>query len=1065
MHDDKGWRPSLLERVDARILSIPISRLPSIPRMTAARIAALLTNPRWPIILLAGIWIFLPTGRCKAQMPPDLPRTWVDRSSHLVRHWTTADGLPVNFIYHVVQLEDGRLAMATAGGLVFFDGWRFRVRNRASDPGLRSSNFGSITPLDGARLLAHTVDSDVVLFDGRGFRTVLSRDQVPPRIVSGAVSGDTLWLRDGSAVVSVVGDKLEYARGVAQLPPPSVLRRLAVPGSDSWLLAISDSTALRIDVGIPTAVIPVFAELRGMMTLGPKEGRIWLPVGISREGPTLHTDIVPVGDDVSTGYMRIVPGTTIPSVLVQHHNQTVVHSAGSSWTVIDRMARTGMVRPMDDFSWLTRGGSVCALTGGSLTCFDLREMLGDVLFTSLALDDAGALWVGTDRGLFQIARRKVEQVDVSIDGRGRMVRAAVPLPDGRVAMGTWGAGITLRSTDGTISRIDGRNGLPSELVWTLTWDGARLWAGTNQGGFGYWDEQEMRFKLVSRGSTRAALSTRSGVWYSSQPDDDRTYLYRLRGHVTDQIDVGPQERDFVVKGLTEDRSGRVWISTTSGLYSWSEGNPTTRYGEQEGLPQDHVVMTYEDHEGLLWVSTHSGGLALLHEGRVLGVVDSRAGLPSDGIWAIVEDETERFWMSSDYGVFVADRASILAVARGAAARMPILRYSEDDGMPSAECNGAQPAAMRAFDGRIWFPTIDGFAVFEPYARDAAHRPNVPIAWDFLGAGVPVDMDSLTAIPRGVASVSIEYSVINLTDPNHSRARYRLRGQNDAWTSAAGAGNARFNDLRPGTYVFELTAADAAGRWSGPVLELPFVLRPRWSEAWWFRLPFALVLLGGVLGLVRYRERFVGLREREQARRRIAQDLHDDLGSRIGTVRLLLEMFNRSSSLGPEERHLVDKAVENMNRLGSEFRDSLWLVDVDDSTISGLVSRMRQFADQLPLDAEMSFEAEVDEPERLLGLENRRNLYYLFREALHNAAKHAKAGRIGIAVIQRGSEFRLDVIDDGVGFEPHVRSNGWGLRSMRWRADAVHGCLDVSSTPGEGTRLTLIAQLDREGDGR
>ena len=89
---------------------------------------------------------------------------------------------------------------------------------------------------------------------------------------------------------------------------------------------------------------------------------------------------------------------------------------------------------------------------------------------------------------------------------------------------------------------------------------------------------------------------------------------------------------------------------------------------------------------------------------------------------------------------------------------------------------------------------------------------------------------------------------------------------------------------------------------------------------------------------------------------------------------------------------------------------------------------------------------------------RQNVYFLYKEALHNVVKHAQASRVSVTVSLAQRELRLLVEDDGVGFDETRVQAGHGLQSMRTRAEDLGGSLKIHSRPGQGTRLTLAARI-------
>ena len=96
---------------------------------------------------------------------------------------------------------------------------------------------------------------------------------------------------------------------------------------------------------------------------------------------------------------------------------------------------------------------------------------------------------------------------------------------------------------------------------------------------------------------------------------------------------------------------------------------------------------------------------------------------------------------------------------------------------------------------------------------------------------------------------------------------------------------------------------------------------------------------------------------------------------------------------------------------------------------------------------------------------RRELMLILKEALHNVLRHAEASRVTVTIHREGTRLTLSVADDGVGFDPSTVREGHGLGSLRARAARLGATLDVSSTPGEGTRVALAVDLARNREAR
>lgn len=194
---------------------------------------------------------------------------------------------------------------------------------------------------------------------------------------------------------------------------------------------------------------------------------------------------------------------------------------------------------------------------------------------------------------------------------------------------------------------------------------------------------------------------------------------------------------------------------------------------------------------------------------------------------------------------------------------------------------------------------------------------------------------------------------------------------------------------------------------------------------------------------------------EQERRRLALDLHDQLGQQLTTLRLALTALRDATNEHERSRHFdhVDQIVLQLDRdvdfLAWELRppalDEIPLIAVVAEFVQQWSQRTGVMADFHHVPTDLA---------RLSG-ETAANLYRIVQEALNNVAKHSRAQKVSIIFERRGNDLILIVEDDGVGFDSadqRVRRRGIGLAGIQDRTAAISGTFEIESSPGKGTTL-------------
>lgn len=241
---------------------------------------------------------------------------------------------------------------------------------------------------------------------------------------------------------------------------------------------------------------------------------------------------------------------------------------------------------------------------------------------------------------------------------------------------------------------------------------------------------------------------------------------------------------------------------------------------------------------------------------------------------------------------------------------------------------------------------------------------------------------------------------------------------------------------------------------------------RFWQKWWFVALMSLAVLGGVGTTVRVVEKRKYLarlrraeqeRALEQERARIAQDLHDELGSLLTRISLLGGLLHADSGAPDQVEAHAKKITQAADQTVRSLEEIVWAVRPGSDTLQSLVEYLTHFANELfegsPMRCRLDLPAEL--PARTLLPDLRHNIFLIAKEALTNALRHAGGTVVFVELKMDGNHFKLVIADDGKGFEfrpPTADGRHNGLGNMRRRAEAIGGRLNLTSEPGKGTRV-------------
>ncbi|RZU35204.1 ligand-binding sensor domain-containing protein [Edaphobacter modestus] len=518
-------------------------------------------------------------------------------------------------------------------------------------------------------------------------------------------------------------------------------------------------------------------------------------------------------------------------------------------------------------------------------------------------DRYGVLWVGTDRGLFQLDCARKHFVRYRNDPSDAdslpadWVLALFEDREGGIWVGTANAGVA-RVSDHPLPFKRYRRGKGvSELFGTNYVLSAYeespgvVWAGT-KGAINEIDLKTGRYavrpiaentEVASIAKDRSGqfwLGTFDGGLFRFAPATHQTVLY---GHnARNNSGCGNNE----VRALLVDHHGTVWAGAGAVLCSFDRAkNRFEIY--KTGAPNSNEIDTLaEDAAGRLWIGSRHAGLSRFDPatGQFTSFRHSGAagGLSSDGVTSILVDRSGTIWVGTLGGL------NRLDVATG-----KFTVYMERDGLPSSSINGIAEdmrgdlwittsyglshfsqisktffnyfrsdgvfddltGAWSGRSGKMLFGSYSGLTVLSPGdIEENRPSPLAVVLTTFRISDKPVPIGANSPLKRSISytkslmlsynqnNLSFEFTALSYADPERTRYRYKLEGLERAWNEVASAQRfARYTSLAPGKYRFQVEGRTIHGNWSEKGAELSIVILPPWWSTWWFRTAWVLLI--------------------------------------------------------------------------------------------------------------------------------------------------------------------------------------------------------------------------------
>ncbi|MBX7219406.1 MAG: hypothetical protein K1Y36_05635 [Blastocatellia bacterium] len=990
-------------------------------------------------------------------------------------NWNTDTGLPQNHISSILQTRDGFIWLATLDGLVRFDGVRFQVFDRNNQKNFISNRFSALFEDDRGTLWAGTEEGGLVRYQDGVFTVLTVREGAPNSIIYSMridASGKPLLLSP-TAKLYLEGDRLVPA----QSPPQPFASILGANGT-AWSV---DQAGIhwqgRNGSGhfpVPEYQDPEIWNNSRKYLFEDSHGAFWncaLRWKIQRFANGQLTTF-----DASQGFeAETKPGQEPRRMVVV---QMCEDTTGTLWLA----TTAGLFRfEQDHFFRLTKADGFPSNNTSAVFC-----------------DREGSLWVGTnDAGLFRLTPKFITATG---EMQGLTDREIYPLLEDRQGCIWIGSTNLTRYSGGQLTTYETGFAKYFTQVQALCEDSrGRLWVG-HYGGLAYFEDGKLR-PFDHPAFTALPRELQAAVYVAITEDRQRNLWFATnkgvlkydgnRFEVLTRADGLP---DNDIKVLHHDRLGRLWVGTYGGLACQTETGWQI-WTEQNGLSSNKVRALYEDKAGTLWIGTYDGGLNRLKNGALTSF-SVEQGLFNNGVFCILPDDQGNLWMSCNKGIFRVPLADLEAVAEKRMAKVRCVAFGKQDGMLNSECNGGrQPAGIKARDGKLWFPTMAGVVTIDP--RRLPSNPIAPpvVVEAVLVDGKPRSTQTEIRLLPAEKNLEIQYAGLSFIKSDQIRYKYRLESLETEWSEVGTRRAAYYSYLPPGTYRFQVLAANSDGVWNETGAAISVVVIPPVYNRWWFRLLAVAVMVGGGIGLYHFRiaqlrkqhalkesfsQQLLASREafardlitsQEQERQRIAAELHDSVGQSLLIIKNRAMLGLWAGEDQAKSKTQLDEISKSVTATIQEVRGIAYNLRPVHLKRLGLTTAIEDMVETVGTTSGLTIDADIAPLDEVFSKDEEIHFFRIIQECLNNVVKHAQATTLELTIHRDREGISIQVKDNGIGFTKPIPALGngqgvaplssLGLTGISERVRMLGGTLDLQSTPKVGTTVSIRIQFKKD----
>ena len=575
------------------------------------------------------------------------------------------------------------------------------------------------------------------------------------------------------------------------------------------------------------------------------------------------------------------------------------------------------------------------------------------------------------------------------------------------------------------------------------------------------------------------------LWICTNEDSGRLMIYQMNKQTGKpvaawQLPVNNKALDnsFIMQWY-QDANQVFWLATVQGLYRFDFMHNTWKHwlhkdGDSNSISINWLYTLCPDQaqpQRYLWLGTYGNGFDKFDilSGKTVKHYSMADGLPNNVVYGILPDESGNLWLSTNKGLSCFNPVT-----------KEIRNFSHEDGLPGDEFNHFM--FMKLKNNDLLFGGVEGFTVFTPATVLQKQKAapivftglsisNKPVDWkqDSTVLAGPINYAKTITLQPGQNMFTISFATLEYRSNKKKFYKYKLDGFDKNWTEPSINNQATYTNLSPRTYTFYVTGTNGDGVWNDKGASIKIIVLPYWYQTYWFMAMVAIAVIAASYSLYRYR--LQQALKMERLRNRIASDLHDEIGSTLSSISLYGESAKMMMKENAAAGSILSKINASTGEMMEAMSDIVWAVNTRNDGLDNLANRMRSFAVQITesINIQLHFTDNENMPQMPLNMEQRKNIYLVFKEAVNNAVKYSGCQNLWVSFVSEHHVLKMTVKDDGRGFSMHTPPNnnktngnlgGNGIANMKSRAEQIKGKLFIDASSGEGTQVTLHVNLKK-----
>ncbi len=798
-----------------------------------------------------------------------------------LKSWDMDKGMPSDMVVKLSQSNDGYIWLATYKGMSRFDGVRFTSFNHTSSSAIESVTIQDITE-DSTGTLWFSSHKGITTYKNHVFLkdtnlNVLSKENVEALYYHKPTN--VLWIGTNSkGVYRYNFEKLE---------------------------------AMPQFLNITRSVVKVInSDFEGNIWIGTESGNV---VKFSNEKFTeINTPerITEVSSFYPTTSGNIWVTTSNGIYKIQHEKLIKQSQI--------KVTKTNIVKEDQNHNlWIGSQNGLYRynLKTGELDSLNEKSGIPNNLIKDILADNEGNLWVATYRkGIFRLIDGLVLNYSQAEGLSSDVITSVTQIGKNSFLIADETGTINLLK-DGVISRFKTNIKIPRDRLKHIFFDSNQnLWISTYSGLIKISSDGTEKLYRPSTGFPSITIrltyeDNQGNIWIGTRSDG----LYKLKpdGNLEAFNHNNGLSSNYIM-AVTQDKLGRIIVATKNGLNIIESNQIVKHISTEQGLPSSFAFNVHIDNQNVFWLSSNDGILRIENDNKIF-IYNIQNGLFDNTLFDILEDDYGFFWIPTDIGIVRMSKDEMNAFAKGEIESYSYMVFDRSDGMRNQRCMGATKS-IKATDGRMFFTTNGGVSIIDPKNFSTEETPLKLIIENVVANGKNLPYSEPFIVPPTSMRLQFNFTALHLKSPEKIEFKYRLDPFDEHWVDAGTEREARYTNIRHGTYTFKIMARNPNGTWVEKVEEVKVLIKANWWQTTWFTFLLALLLASAIFGI--YKLRTQSIKRQKSELERIVLERTKQIASQKEEI--------ERQSVEMEKLSIVARHTNNAILIASPNGEILWI---------------------------------------------------------------------------------------------------------------------------------------------